>query len=42
MAGAMKHAAQAGRQAYLAGRMPKRFLAEASSPFEGRIGGQRR
>ena len=39
---AMKHAAQAGRDAYLAGRMPKRFLAEASSPFEGRIGGLRR
>jgi thiazole synthase len=42
MARAMKHAAQAGRDAYLAGRMPKRFLAEASSPFEGRIGGSRR
>jgi len=41
MARAMKHAAQAGRDAYLAGRMPKRFLAEASSPFEGRIGGSR-
>jgi thiazole synthase len=39
MAGAMRAAAQAGRNAYLAGRMPKRFLAEASSPFEGRIGG---
>ena len=42
MARAMKYAAQAGRDAYLAGRMPKRFLAEASSPFEGRIGGARR
>jgi len=42
MARAMKHAAQAGRDAYLAGRMPKRFLAEASSPFEGRIGGTQR
>jgi thiazole synthase len=41
MARAMKHAAQAGRDAYLAGRMPKRFLAEASSPFEGRVGGNR-
>ena len=41
MAGAMRAAAQAGRNAYLAGRMPKRFLAEASSPFEGRIGGLR-
>jgi thiazole synthase len=41
MARAMKAAAEAGRDAYLAGRMPKRFLAEASSPFEGRIGGAR-
>ena len=41
MARAMKAAAEAGREAYLAGRMPKRFLAEASSPFEGRIGGSR-
>jgi len=41
MARAMKAAAEAGRDAYLAGRMPKRFLAEASSPFEGRIGGSR-
>jgi thiazole synthase len=38
MASAMKHAAIAGREAYLAGRMPKQFLAEASSPFEGRVG----
>jgi thiazole synthase len=37
----MKHAVLAGRDAYLAGRMPKRFLAEASSPFEGRVGGRR-
>jgi len=41
MARAMKAAAEAGRDAYLAGRMPKRFLAEASSPFEGRIGSSR-
>ena len=41
MARAMKQAAQAGRDAFLAGRMPKRFLAEASSPFEGRVGGTR-
>jgi thiazole synthase len=41
MARAMKAAAEAGRDAFLAGRMPKRFLAEASSPFEGRIGGSR-
>jgi len=36
MAQAMKHAVQAGRQAYLAGRMPRRS-AEASSPSTGRI-----
>lgn len=36
MAEAMKHAVQAGRQAFLAGRMPRRG-AEASSPFAGRI-----
>lgn len=38
MARAMRHAAVAGREAYLAGRMPRRFYAEASSPMEGRIG----
>ena len=37
MAGAMKHAAQAGRAARLAGRMPRKFYAEASSPAEGLI-----
>lgn len=37
MARAMRHAAIAGRAAYLAGRMPKRFWAEASSPLEGRV-----
>jgi thiazole synthase len=42
MARAMRAAAQAGRDAFLAGRMPKRFLAEASSPFEGRIRSARR
>jgi thiazole synthase len=36
MASAMRHAALAGRQAFLAGRMPRRFHAEASSPWEGR------
>lgn len=41
MARAMRAAAEAGRNALLAGRMPKRFLAEASSSHEGRIGGQR-
>lgn len=35
MAVAMKHAVMAGRQAFLAGRMPKRELANASSPAEG-------
>jgi len=38
MASAMRAAATAGRQARLAGRMPRRSRAEASSPLEGRIG----
>lgn len=38
MACAMRHAALAGRHAWRAGRMPKRFLAEASSALSGRIG----
>ena len=37
MSRAMKHAAIAGRDAYLAGRIPKRLYAEASSPTEGVI-----
>jgi thiazole synthase len=37
MAAAMKAAIQAGRQAYLAGRIPKRMYATASSPEEGVI-----
>ena len=37
MARAMKLAVQAGREAWLAGRMPKRFAASPSSPREGRI-----
>jgi thiazole synthase len=37
MATAMKHAVEAGRLAYLAGRMPKREYASASSPEQGRI-----
>lgn len=37
MARAMKLAVRAGREAYLAGRMPKRFAASPSSPLEGRI-----
>ncbi|MBZ5529027.1 MAG: thiazole synthase [Acidobacteriia bacterium] len=35
MAEAMRHATIAGRQAFLAGRMPKRLYATASSPFTG-------
>ena len=38
MAAAMRHAVQAGRLAYRAGRIPRRFYAQASSPWEGRIG----
>lgn len=37
MARAMKAACYAGRQAFLAGRMPRRLYATASSPDEGRI-----
>jgi thiazole synthase len=35
MAEAMKHAVLAGRAAYVAGRMPKKLYATASSPLEG-------
>ena len=37
MASAMKHAVRAGRQAYLAGRMPRRRYADPSSPLAGLI-----
>jgi thiazole synthase len=37
MAHAMRHALQAGRLSYRAGRIPKRLYATASSPFEGAI-----
>lgn len=37
MASAMKNAVMAGRQAFLAGRMPKRRYASASSPIDGSI-----
>jgi thiazole synthase len=37
MAEAMKHAILAGRMAYLAGRMPKKLYASASSPLDGLI-----
>jgi thiazole synthase len=35
MARAMKHAVEAGRLAYEAGRMPRRLYASASSPLDG-------
>jgi thiazole synthase len=38
MAEAMKHAMLAGRQAYLAGRIPRKRFASASSPIDGLIG----
>ncbi len=37
MAHAMRKACQAGRQSYLAGRIPKKLYATASSPMEGAI-----
>ena len=37
MARAMKHAVIAGREAYLAGRMPKKMYADPSSPLAGLI-----
>jgi thiazole synthase len=38
MASAMKHAIIAGREAFLAGRMPRRRYASASSPLDGLVG----
>jgi thiazole synthase len=38
MAEAMKLAVEAGRLAYLAGRMPKKLYASASSPIAGVVG----
>jgi thiazole synthase len=38
MADAMKHAVVAGRLAHLAGRIPKKMYATASSPAEGLVG----
>jgi thiazole synthase len=35
MAAAMRHAVEAGRLAYLAGRIPRRLYATASSPIDG-------
>jgi thiazole synthase len=37
MAAAMRDACHAGRQAFLAGRIPRRLYANASSPIEGNI-----
>ncbi len=38
MASAMQKGIQAGREAYLAGRMPRKRFASASSPLDGMIG----
>jgi thiazole synthase len=38
MATAMKHAVLAGRLAHLAGRIPRKMYATASSPVEGMVG----
>ncbi len=38
MASAMRKGIQAGREAYLAGRMPRKRFASASSPLDGMIG----
>lgn len=38
MAGAMKKAVEAGREAFLAGRIPRKRFASASSPIDGLIG----
>ncbi len=41
MAWAMRYACEAGRWAYLAGRIPKKLYASASSPWEGQIASSR-
>lgn len=41
MAYAMKYACEAGRLAYLAGRIERKLYAQASSPMEGLIAGRR-
>ena len=38
MAGAMRKAVEAGREAFLAGRIPRKRFASASSPIDGTIG----
>lgn len=40
MAHAMRHACEAGRLAYLGGRIPRKMYASASSPVEGVIAGK--
>lgn len=40
MAHAMRHATIAGRASFKAGRIPRRLYASASSPWDGRIGGE--
>lgn len=42
MAAAMRDACRAGRQAFLAGRIPRRLYANASSPLDGVIEGARK
>jgi len=37
MAWAMRYGCEAGRLAYLSGRIPRKLYAQASSPMEGRI-----
>jgi thiazole synthase len=39
MAEAMRQGVEAGRKAFLAGRMPMRLHAAASSPMSGLLGG---
>jgi thiazole synthase len=39
MAEAMRDAVAAGRKAFLAGRMPRKLYATASSPLEGTVAG---
>jgi thiazole synthase len=41
MAWAMRHACEAGRLAYLGGRIPKKLYANASSPMDGMIAGSK-
>ena len=42
MARAMRHAIEAGRDAFLAGRIPRKLYANASSPTEGMVEGVQR